>query len=245
MSIKLFKILLFNAITIALFGFTSCSSGSDDEVGNGVDGSTMVVKLSAAGTLASHIDDDVMYKITRLKVTGEINSTDIWLLRKMAGYETDGVLAYLDLSDARIVAGGRPYFEDDSTEDDVMTDHMFYKCPSLVSITCPNSVKEIEWHAFGQCAGLVNVELPSSLLKVNEPFYQDYYEYANLKSIKCKTMTPPNGGLYGGLYGGIDAKDRFFKNVILYVPKGSMNAYEKSLSSLYFSWGDFQNIEEY
>lgn len=237
MSIKLFKFLLFNAITIALFGFTSCSSGSDDEVGNGVDGSTMVVKLSAAGTLASHIDDDVMYKITRLKVTGEINSTDIWLLRKMAGYETDGVLAYLDLSDARIVAGGRPYFEDDSTEDDVMTDHMFYKCPSLVSITCPNSVKEIEWHAFGQCAGLVNVELPSSLLKVTEPFY----EYANLKSIKCKTMTPPNGGLYGGLYGG----DRFFKNVILYVPKGSMNAYEKSLSSLYFSWGDFQNIEEY
>lgn len=97
MSIKLFKFLLFNAITIALFGFTSCSSGSDDEVGNGVDGSTMVVKLSAAGTLASHIDDDVMYKITRLKVTGEINSTDIWLLRKMAGYETDGVLAYLDL----------------------------------------------------------------------------------------------------------------------------------------------------
>lgn len=58
MSIKLFKFLLFNAITIALFGFASCSSGSDDEVGNGVDGSTMVVKLSAAGTLASHIDDE-------------------------------------------------------------------------------------------------------------------------------------------------------------------------------------------
>lgn len=174
MSFKLFKFLMFNAITIALFGFASCSSSSDEEVGNGnnggngIDGSTMVVKLSAAGTLASQINDDTMYKITRLKVSGEINGTDIWLLRKMAGYETDGVLAYLDLSDARIVAGGRPYVEDAgrsySTKDDTMTQYMFGACPSLVSVSCPNSVKEIKYGVFGRCVGLVNVEFPSSLL---------------------------------------------------------------------------------
>lgn len=145
----MFKFLLFNVITIALFSLVSCSSSSDDEAGNGnnnsgngIDGSTMVVKLSAAGTLASYITDDAMYKITRLKVSGEINGTDILLLRKMAGYETDGVLAYLDLSDARIVAGGKSYFQSYYTKDDMMTQSMFYECFSLVSVTCPNSVKK-------------------------------------------------------------------------------------------------------
>lgn len=239
MNIKLLKFLLFNAITIALFSFASCSSSSDDEVGNGnnggngIDGSAMVVKLSAAGTLASYITDDAMYKITRLKVSGEINGTDIWLLRKMAGYETDGVLAYLDLSDARIVAGGKPYLEDAgtsySTKDDIMTEHMFELCLSLVSVCCPNSAKEIEYGVFGRCAGLISVELPSSLLEIYYPFY--YCD--NLKSIKCKTIVPPRCEQLVGTNNG------FYKNVILYVPKGSKKTYKNT-----DYWG-FQNIEEY
>lgn len=107
---------LLTVVMVAMLGisFAACSGSDDlDDVhnGNGMDGSTLNVRLGGAGTLASYISDSTMYKITSLKVSGEINGTDIWLLRQMAGRDekgnsTRGVLAYLDLSDAKIVAGG-------------------------------------------------------------------------------------------------------------------------------------------
>ena len=45
---------------------------------------SLTVKTEA-GKLATHIPEAKKYKITELKVTGEINGTDILLLRQMAG----------------------------------------------------------------------------------------------------------------------------------------------------------------
>ena len=41
--------------------------------------------ITEAGKLATHIPEAKKYQITELKVTGEINGTDILLLRQMAG----------------------------------------------------------------------------------------------------------------------------------------------------------------
>lgn len=63
-----------------------------------------------------------MYKITNLKIIGEINGTDLRVIREMAGKDvwgkdTDGMLSVLDLSDAKIVEGGDYYYDDNDYHD--------------------------------------------------------------------------------------------------------------------------------
>lgn len=209
--------------------FSACSGSDDDNTGgenvkygNGMDGSTLYVKLSTAGTLSSYITDENMYKITRLKISGEINSTDIWLLRQMAGSDenansTNGVLGYLDMSDAKVVAGGRPYYVKGygstySTKRDELSEKAFCYCNSLVSVKLPQ-VTFVGYHVFGYCDGLVSVEFPKSLTKVDDVFYYN----SCLESIIFRNPTPPTGSLLdSGRY----------DTLTLYVPKGSYQAYE-------------------
>lgn len=74
----------------------------------------VTIKLDKAGTLPDKISDSEKYTITSLKVIGDINGTDLRLLRDMSGQdvngcETSGKLADLDLSEAKIVSGGDCY----------------------------------------------------------------------------------------------------------------------------------------
>ena len=67
----------------------------------------ITIKLDKAGTLPDKIGSSKKYKITNLKIVGEINGTDWCLIRDMAaediyGY-TEGKLSTLDLSEAKIV----------------------------------------------------------------------------------------------------------------------------------------------
>lgn len=71
----------------------------------------ITVTLLQAGTLPDQISDAEKYQITDLKVVGDINGTDLRLIRDMAGRdangdETAGKLAILDMSEANIVEGG-------------------------------------------------------------------------------------------------------------------------------------------
>ena len=45
----------------------------------------ITIKLEEAGTLPSKIGDTKKYKITNLKIMGEINGTDLRFIREMAG----------------------------------------------------------------------------------------------------------------------------------------------------------------
>lgn len=74
----------------------------------------ITIKLDEAGTLSDKIRDEEKYKITNLKIIGEINGTDWVLIRDMAGRsvtdeETPGKLSTLDLAEAKIVEGGERY----------------------------------------------------------------------------------------------------------------------------------------
>ena len=49
----------------------------------------------------------------------------------------------------------------------------FLYCPSLTSITIPNSVTSIGKSAFYQCSGLTSVTIPNSVTSIgNDAFYQ-------------------------------------------------------------------------
>ena len=78
----------------------------------------ITIELEKAGTLPDRIASSRKYKITNLKIIGEINGTDLKMIREMAGRMaesddyTDGKLSVLDLSEAKIVEGGGRYYKD-------------------------------------------------------------------------------------------------------------------------------------
>lgn len=138
-----------------------------------------VVTLDKAGTLADKIDDEQKYKITDLKVIGEINGSDVRLLRDMAGCDysmmyTDGKLARLDLSEARIVEGGDYYFarfdmameEIQYTKNDEIGDEFFFCCNELKSVILPSTAKSIGFCSFSVCKKLTDVTIPEGITSI-------------------------------------------------------------------------------
>ena len=109
----------------------------------------ITIKLDKAGTLPDKIGSSKKYKITNLKIVGEINGTDWRLIRDMASDDdygrTKGKLSTLDLSDAKIVEGGSAYYSDRDdgfiyTSNDKLGDYVFFDCSGLTSLTLPSSV---------------------------------------------------------------------------------------------------------
>ena len=70
----------------------------------------VTIHVETAGTLPTLIAENQKYEITDLTLTGNLNGTDIRLIREMTG--TGGKLAILNLEEANIVAGGDSYYED-------------------------------------------------------------------------------------------------------------------------------------
>ena len=142
----------------------------------------ITIKLEKAGTLPSKIGDTKKYKITNLKIMGEINGTDLRFIREMAGSNdigqgTNGKLVTLDLSGSKIVKGGDCYYRVDNgystyyhyyTSDDVIGDYAFKNCSDLTSLTLPSSVTRIGDYAFKNCSGLTSLTLPSSVTSIGE-----------------------------------------------------------------------------
>lgn len=93
----------------------------------------ITIKCDTAGTLLRLIDDSIKYKITKLKVVGEINTYDLLFLCSLNGGTTswkgndvipqdtifygreDAALRYLDLSDTEFVDNYPYAFSDEGT----------------------------------------------------------------------------------------------------------------------------------
>ena len=101
---------LFLTSVFMLLGCLTIQAADDDLITKQI-----TVKLDKAGTLPNKIGSSKKYLITNLKIIGEINGTDLRMIREMAGSNstgnsTDGMLSVLDLSEAKIVEGGDWYF---------------------------------------------------------------------------------------------------------------------------------------
>ena len=124
----------------------------------------ITIKLEKAGTLPDRIASSRKYKVTNLKIIGEINGTDLRMIREMAGHNfngnsTDGKLSVLDLSEAKIVKGGDCYLNNgyDYTSNDVIGSRAFLGCSVLTSLTLPDGVTSIYFDAFAGCSGLTSI----------------------------------------------------------------------------------------
>ena len=90
-----------------------------------------------------------------LTLVGTINGSDLKVLRDWAGdFRT------LNLEDCRIVAGGEPYYEDYTTEDDVLGSYLFGD-KEFKQLVLPWTLKKIGDYAISFCGDSIN--LPSSL----------------------------------------------------------------------------------
>ena len=195
----------------------------------------ITIQLEKAGTLPDRIGSSRKYTITNLKIIGEINGTDLRMIREMAGSNstgnsTDGMLSVLDLSEAKIVEGGDCYYKDHYTSNDVIGSHAFSYCSGLTSLNLPAGITEIQNDAFRNCSGLTSLTLPAGITKIGDRAFNGCF---GLTSIYVYAEKVPLIG--GNAFAGVDVK-----KCTVYVPMGTRDDYRLS------GFGDyFENIVEF
>ena len=103
----------------------------------------------------------------------------------------------------------------------------FSGCSGLTSVTIPNSVTSIGNSAFSGCSGLAGeLVIPNSVTSIGDFAFSGC---TGLTSITCEAITPPTLG--SNVFSSVD------KSIPLYVPTGSVEAYQTA-----DQWKDFTNI---
>ena len=163
---------LFLTVLFVLLGSLAIQAADD-----GLITTQVTIKLDEAGTLPNKIAVSRKNLITNLKIVGKINGTDLKFIREMAGRDfnmekTDGKLSILDLSEAKIVAGGSAYVsyygDTKYTSNDELGYYVFEGCSGLTSLTIPSSVTEIGNWAFFGCSGLTSLTIPSGVTSIGD-----------------------------------------------------------------------------
>ena len=175
---------LFLTAVFMLLGCLSIQAANDDLITKQI-----TIKLDEAGTLPDRIGSSRKYKITNLKLVGEINGTDWSMIREMAGRDyrgdvTEGNLSVLDLSEAKIVEGGDYYYNNNNsyTSNDNIGSYAFYGCRGLTSLTLPAGITSIGDYAFSRCSGLTSLNLPAGITTIG------YYAFSGCSGLTSLTL---------------------------------------------------------
>ena len=153
--------------------------------------------VAQAGTLSTVIGED-KENIIKLKLTGNLNDTDVQYLEEMI---REAALQELNLKDALLYTINVCRFSD---------------CKSLTSLVLPDVLQRIEKEAFAHCTGLTTISLPAGL----EYMYAAFDDCTGLTSVYANMPTPLQDAF--SFYDGVDKS-----NCILYVPEGSLAAYRQ------------------
>ena len=218
----------------------------------------ITINLEKAGTLPDRIASSKKYKITNLKIIGEINGTDLRMIREMAGRNssgdyTDGKLSVLDLSEAKIVEGGGCYSNYLYTSNDVIGNLAFEGCSGLTSLNLPAGITSIGYRAFKGCSGLTSLTLPDGITVIGYSAFQycsgltslnlpagitsiGSYAFVNCSGLTSIYVYAEKVPYIGSIvFVGVDAK-----KCTLYVPMGTRDDYRLSGFGNYF-----ENIVEF
>lgn len=106
----------------------------------------------------------------------------------------------------------------------------FTNCEKLDSVKIPYGVTYIGEYAFQSCSDLVYVEIPNSVQTIRYDAFSGCY---NIQTIVSKIKDP------GGMYNMEWPFSSSYGSAILYVPKGTKQAYQNA-----YGWSDFYYVEE-
>ena len=180
-----------------------------------------IVNVATAGTLSDLLTEDEIFDTKKLIVSGNLNSDDIRVLRRMAGRDengnvTAGSLEVLNMNKAKIVYGGEGYYYENNwwseVSDNTFSSYIFRSCNSLRKIVLPSSLNYLESYAFYECSNLEEVILPDGLTNIGYETFGDcrklskvnipssvtnlsgwvFYGCTSLKTIDLSTMTGVN-----------------------------------------------------
>lgn len=158
------------------------------------------IDVAEAGTLASKVGSADKYKITSLRLTGNLNVEDMKFIREMAGcyYDEngskyDGHLQHLDLADAKFVGDesfdayypdpeheGKFYKETARIEESRVGKFQFAFLHDLQTVVLPKNTTEISYGGLYDCRGLTSVSLPEGLTTIGEWAFTDCTSLASV-----------------------------------------------------------------
>ena len=215
---------------------------------------TFTAEMKKAGMMWYFADYQNADQARKIKVVGDINGDDIKVLRQLAGgkfgKELDepdrGCLEELDLSEARIVAGGGAYWFGGLfpashlsrmmperamtyTEADVVGNKMFEDCVRLKRLVLPLECNAVQ--TYFSNTPLNYVQLPQNIGEVHLSIFNEIIQNKQLQTVACPSPEPP----------GV-ANDNLDKtyDCDLLVPVGSKEKYAAATG-----WKGFRSISEY
>lgn len=148
--------------------------GSGDDPSN----PQIFLNVDEPGTLSSMIAESRKYQIKNLRLTGNLNGTDINFIREMAGSDsygnsTLGVLETLDISGCTIISGGRSYYQSNRTSENVVGNYMFYNCKALTTLRIPDNTISIGDFALADCVRLSVISIPNCVTSYGDQSFRN------------------------------------------------------------------------
>ena len=177
------------------------ADGSLHEITRAGTGSEYVI-MPKAGVLA----DSLSAKAIKATISGNINGKDIRYLRQLL---TEGNLASIDLSEAKVVSGNYTYYSSYTTSLNVMGPYVFDSFKKLVSIRLPLKTTSIGDRSF-RFSGLKMIEIPDAVTSIGleafggsgmlttviigkkvKTLSQGVFYNSPIKDVYVKALTPP------------------------------------------------------
>ena len=163
---------------------------------------TELVELTMAASLSRKLTD----KAIKAVISGPINGTDIKYLRQLL---TEGNLASIDLTDAKIVSGGASYYQSYKTSANTMGAYILDGFKQLASICLPSKITSIGDHSF-RALGVKKIEIPDAVTSIGletfgdcsmlstvilgknlKSMSQGVFYNCPVKDVYIKALTPP------------------------------------------------------